>query len=361
RDNECTGEAKKFQPIEYPKPDGKLSFDLLSSVALTGTNHDHDQPAHLTLYDDSIPMGVNYPVYGGPEQHFCPAGVYEYVDIDGKIGLQINAQNCIHCKTCDIKDTKQNINWAKTKAVVQDYANQERLTQFAKTYWLKEGAEFKVDLVKKMYNEELLASGFSHRRAMALESNEYLERMLWPNYPKTANAAPKELFLSVCVMVNEKARERVPIWKAFLQSPDSFDALIDDVLNFLLESFPQDVATLDRVCRASVPDQKRFLEMIVALVFLSHCFTSLAEVGVLRAGLKEIYSLGVWRQLPMDRLELELASKPRYAKLLKKLQKWESTKLTEQERDRVHAQNRFLWIFSLKFLALVSMIAELPH
>ena len=105
--------AKEFEPIKYPKADDKLTFDLLSSVALTNTNHDHDQPAHLTLYNDKVPEQVNLAVYDGPEQRFCPAGVYEYVPTeDGKSKkLQINAQNCIHCKTCDIKDPTQNINW----------------------------------------------------------------------------------------------------------------------------------------------------------------------------------------------------------------------------------------------------------
>lgn len=104
--------AKECQPIEYPKPDNVLTFDLLSSVALTSTNHDSDEPAHLTLKDDSIPTSVNLPIYDGPEQRYCPAGVYEYVeDESGQRQLQINAQNCIHCKTCDIKDPRQNINW----------------------------------------------------------------------------------------------------------------------------------------------------------------------------------------------------------------------------------------------------------
>lgn len=105
--------ATECKPIEYPKPDGKISFDLLSSVALSGTNHDHDQPAHLTLRNDDIPVERNLGIYDGPEQRFCPAGVYEYVDDDATGGkkLQINAQNCVHCKTCDIKDPSQNINW----------------------------------------------------------------------------------------------------------------------------------------------------------------------------------------------------------------------------------------------------------
>jgi len=113
-DNESLKPAAECEPIDYPKPDGKLTFDLLSSVALTGTNHEGDQPPHLTLYDDDLPMDVNYAKYDGPEGRFCPAGVYEYVARqDGKEGTQlvINAQNCIHCKTCDIKDYSQNINW----------------------------------------------------------------------------------------------------------------------------------------------------------------------------------------------------------------------------------------------------------
>ena len=107
--------AKDCKPIEYPKPDGKISFDLLTSVALTNTNHEHDQPSHLTLKNDAVPVENNLKVYGGPEQRFCPAGVYEFVPVDGggkdDLRLQINAQNCIHCKTCDIKDPSQNINW----------------------------------------------------------------------------------------------------------------------------------------------------------------------------------------------------------------------------------------------------------
>ncbi|XP_037070900.1 electron transfer flavoprotein-ubiquinone oxidoreductase, mitochondrial-like [Pollicipes pollicipes] len=105
--------AQECQQIEYPKPDGKLSFDLLGSVALTGTNHEGDQPPHLTLRDDAVPVKQNLSVFDGPEGRFCPAGVYEYVPTEDEQGqrLQINAQNCIHCKTCDIKDPSQNINW----------------------------------------------------------------------------------------------------------------------------------------------------------------------------------------------------------------------------------------------------------
>jgi electron-transferring-flavoprotein dehydrogenase len=103
------GEAK---PIDYPKPDGVLTFDRLSSVFVSNTNHEEDQPVHLTLKDPDIPTAINLPQYAGPEQRYCPAGVYEFVeDGNGEPRLQINAQNCVHCKTCDIKDPTQNINW----------------------------------------------------------------------------------------------------------------------------------------------------------------------------------------------------------------------------------------------------------
>jgi electron-transferring-flavoprotein dehydrogenase len=111
-DNQSLKPAESSKEIEYPKPDGKLTFDLLSSVALTGTNHEADQPPHLTLMDDNVPEEVNYAKHAGPEGRFCPAGVYEYQPDDtGKMSLIINASNCIHCKTCDIKDYSQNINW----------------------------------------------------------------------------------------------------------------------------------------------------------------------------------------------------------------------------------------------------------
>jgi electron-transferring-flavoprotein dehydrogenase len=100
--------AKK---IDYPKPDGKLSFDRLSSVFLSNTNHEEDQPCHLTLADDSIPTGSNLSQFAEPAQRYCPAGVYEIVEKEAGPSLQINAQNCLHCKTCDIKDPAQNITW----------------------------------------------------------------------------------------------------------------------------------------------------------------------------------------------------------------------------------------------------------
>ena len=110
-DHEATGKAANHKPIDYPKPDGVLTFDKLTSVFLSNTNHEEDQPSHLTLKDDAVPTSINLPTYAGPEQRFCPAGVYEYVGEAEEKRLQINAQNCVHCKTCDIKDTTQNINW----------------------------------------------------------------------------------------------------------------------------------------------------------------------------------------------------------------------------------------------------------
>jgi electron-transferring-flavoprotein dehydrogenase len=111
-DAEVTGRADLYRPIVYPKPDGRISFDRLSSVFLSGTNHEEDQPCHLVLKDPSIPQRVNWPVYAGLETRYCPAGVYEYVGVEeGEPRLVINAQNCVHCKTCDIKDPPQNIEW----------------------------------------------------------------------------------------------------------------------------------------------------------------------------------------------------------------------------------------------------------
>ncbi len=111
-DHECLKPASDFTPIAYPKPDGKLTFDRLSSVFISNTNHAEDQPVHLTLRDPSIPVGINLAKYAGPEARYCPAGVYEFVKNDDNTDrLQINAQNCVHCKTCDIKDPTQNIVW----------------------------------------------------------------------------------------------------------------------------------------------------------------------------------------------------------------------------------------------------------
>lgn len=111
-DHEYLLPAAQCKPIVYPKPDGKLTFDIPSSLYLSGTMHEENQPSHLTLKDTDVPVNVNLAVYGGPEARYCPAAVYEFVkDADGKDHLRINAANCVHCKTCDIKDPTQNIIW----------------------------------------------------------------------------------------------------------------------------------------------------------------------------------------------------------------------------------------------------------
>ncbi len=103
--------ASECQPIAYPRPDGKLTFDRMSSVYLSATAHEENQPPHLKLKDPSIPVGYNLPLYAEPAQRYCPAGVYEIVQEENKPRFQINAANCVHCKTCDIKDPSQNIVW----------------------------------------------------------------------------------------------------------------------------------------------------------------------------------------------------------------------------------------------------------
>ena len=110
-DHETLKPASGFAPFRYPKPDGVLTFDRLSSVFVSNTNHNEDQPPHLTLKDPSVPVKVNLAQYAGPESRYCPAQVYEFVDSGAGPRLQINAQNCVHCKTCDIKDPTQNIVW----------------------------------------------------------------------------------------------------------------------------------------------------------------------------------------------------------------------------------------------------------
>ncbi len=110
-DHECLKPAAECQPILYPKPDNVLTFDRLSSVFISNTNHNEHQPAHLTLKNAGVPVDLNLAKFAGPESRYCPAGVYEFVDEGGKEKLQINAQNCVHCKTCDIKDPTQNIVW----------------------------------------------------------------------------------------------------------------------------------------------------------------------------------------------------------------------------------------------------------
>ena len=111
-DHDSLKPAAQCAPIQYPKPDGLISFDKLSSVFISNTNHEENQPAHLTLKDSHVPVNINLANYDGPEGRYCPAGVYEYIKtLEGKDQLQINAQNCVHCKTCDIKDPTQNIVW----------------------------------------------------------------------------------------------------------------------------------------------------------------------------------------------------------------------------------------------------------
>jgi electron-transferring-flavoprotein dehydrogenase len=103
--------AKGYQPIAYPKADGALTFDRLTNVSFSATNHEEDQPSHLKLADEAVPIATNLATYEAPEQRYCPAGVYEIIEEDGEQRLQVNAQNCLHCKTCDIKDPTQNITW----------------------------------------------------------------------------------------------------------------------------------------------------------------------------------------------------------------------------------------------------------
>jgi electron-transferring-flavoprotein dehydrogenase len=110
-DHKAFKKANECSKIDYPKPDGKLTFDKLSSVFISNTNHEENQPCHLKLDDPDIPVSVNLAEYDGPEQRFCPAGVYEFIDEGEGVRLQINAPNCVHCKTCDIKDPGQNITW----------------------------------------------------------------------------------------------------------------------------------------------------------------------------------------------------------------------------------------------------------
>ncbi len=111
-DHAATAKSNTAKPIDYPRPDGVLTFDRLTNVSFSATNHEEDQPVHLRLEDESVPIAINLPEFAEPAQRYCPAGVYEVVDgEDGKPRFQINAQNCVHCKTCDIKDPSQNITW----------------------------------------------------------------------------------------------------------------------------------------------------------------------------------------------------------------------------------------------------------
>jgi electron-transferring-flavoprotein dehydrogenase len=110
-DHETLLPLSQVKPIRYDRPDGVLTFDKLSSVFLSNTNHEEDQPVHLKVKDIGLQKSSEHDVFGGPSQRYCPAGVYEWVEGEGGVRFQINAQNCVHCKTCDIKDPNQNINW----------------------------------------------------------------------------------------------------------------------------------------------------------------------------------------------------------------------------------------------------------
>ncbi len=122
-DHECLKPAAECEAIQYPKPDGVLSFDRLSSVFISNTNHEEDQPCHLLLKDDAVPININLKTYDAPERRYCPAGVYEIVEQGAHARLQINAQNCVHCKTCDIKDPTQNIIWVTPEGGGPNYPN----------------------------------------------------------------------------------------------------------------------------------------------------------------------------------------------------------------------------------------------
>ncbi len=115
-DHSALKTAAASRVIDYPGYDGEISFDKTASVYLSNTNHEEDQPCHLQLSDSESPMALSWPVYAGPEARFCPAGVYEYLDEEDGIEFRINAQNCVHCKTCDIKDYNQNITWVSPEA-----------------------------------------------------------------------------------------------------------------------------------------------------------------------------------------------------------------------------------------------------
>ncbi|CAL8086533.1 unnamed protein product [Calicophoron daubneyi] len=266
-----------------------------------------------------------------------------------------------------------------------DYAAQDRIGQLARTYWLppppSHNAEqtkssdgsvvirpLVVPLMEKIYKEELLTSGFSHRRCLALEVNQYLEKWLWPHFD--SEKSTRAHVLSICAMVNEKSRGRVPIWQIFVSTPDQFNGLIQRVLKLLLEestdlirfqhaeqNTPEEKQSADNSDASAVRHKKLLLEHIVVLIFLSHCFTNLAEVGVLRRCLRELYSLSVWRDnLHAVRLESELKIHPRYARLIKKLSKYQDTRISAEERERLKLQHSFVPKFVDVFLRLLDNV-----
>ncbi|KAF7260530.1 hypothetical protein EG68_01763 [Paragonimus skrjabini miyazakii] len=263
-----------------------------------------------------------------------------------------------------------------------DYVAQDRIGQLARTYWLHapSHASRQSDhsavasvrplvpaVMERIYKEELLTSGFSHRRCLALELNQYLEKWLWPHFD--ADHSSRAHALSVCAIVNEKSRGRVPIWQIFVAKPDQFNGLVLCVLQMLLT----ESAELISFARNASPEiqlktdtkaqslseiqyRKLLLEHIVILIFLSHCFTNLAEVGVLRRCLRELYSLSVWRDhLLPNRLEQELAAHPRYARLLKKLERHHA-RLSAEEQAKLTVQHSFVPHFIDIFLTLLDSI-----
>ncbi|CDS41037.1 intron binding protein aquarius [Echinococcus multilocularis] len=252
-----------------------------------------------------------------------------------------------------------------------DFAGQSRIAQLARTYWLplidsdgqqKQKKIFQNDLVERIYLEDMISFGFSHRRCMMLELAQYLECWLWPNFDEKSSRAH---IISICVMVNEKARERVPIWQCFRDNPSQFGLLIFRVIEMLVNDpidanllFPPD----DPKLVTNREDLRKCLtEHIVLITFLSHCLTSLAEVGVLRRCLKDIYSLAVWRHLQPQRLEKELAAGPsRYRKLLKKLEK-HAAELDAKESERLTKQRAFVANFVDKFLAILENLPSDKH
>ncbi|VDK80918.1 unnamed protein product [Dibothriocephalus latus] len=235
-----------------------------------------------------------------------------------------------------------------------DYASQGRVAQLARTYWLPSSDStgqtkkpFKPDLLERIYLEDLISFGFSHRRCMTLELSQYLEAYLWPNFNKFSSRAH---VISICAMVNEKARERVPIWQCFLDLPSNFDVLIDRILRILVDE-PLQLETGAAISNEVL--KKRLAEHIVLITFLSHCFTNLAEVGVLRQALKDMYCLAVWRHLQPARLEKELEAVPRYRKLLHKLEKRAAALTDPQEADRLVTERSFVARFIDRFLQIV--------
>ncbi|KAL7062085.1 hypothetical protein AAHC03_0438 [Spirometra sp. Aus1] len=238
-----------------------------------------------------------------------------------------------------------------------DYASQGRVAQLARTYWLPSSdttgqtkKPFKPDLIERIYVEDLISFGFSHRRCMTLELSQYLEAYLWPNFNKSSSRAH---VISICAMVNEKARERVPIWQCFLDLPSNFDVLIDRILRILLDEPLQLDTQLPGAAVNNEALKKRLAEHIVLITFLSHCFTNLAEVGVLRRSLKDMYCLAVWRHLQPARLEKELDAVPRYRKLLHKLEKRAAILTDPEEADRLATERSFVARFIDRFLQIV--------